>query len=139
MFYGATPQVFEFAKALRKNMTPAETRLWQELRRNKLGGLRFKAQHPIAHFVADFYCHKARLVIELDGSVHDSLDQIEYDANRTYMLQEFGLTVVRFRNEEVFGCIDEVTRLIATHSPATPCVTPIPADGPPESVRRWSG
>ena len=82
-------------------MTPAERILWESLRANKLQGFRFKAQHPIGYFIADFYCHAARLVIELDGSAHDSTDQQQYDANRTYMLEEFGLTVIRFRNEEI--------------------------------------
>ena len=102
MFYGASPQLFENAKQLRLAMTPAEKLLWEELKESKLHGFRFKAQHPIAYFVADFFCYKARLVVELDGGVHELGDQPEYDANRTAVLAELGLTVLRFQNDEVF-------------------------------------
>lgn len=112
MFYGASPQLFENAKALRKAMTPAELALWERLRSTKINGVRFKAQHPIRYFVADFYCHAARLIIELDGAVHDSVEQREYDVNRTYVLEEFDLAVVRFRNEEVFQDLDKVVSRI---------------------------
>ncbi|GAB4039427.1 endonuclease domain-containing protein [Spirosoma jeollabukense] len=117
MFYGAPSQLFEKAKKLREAMTPAELVLWESLRTNKLNGFRFKAQHPIKYFIADFYSHAARLVIELDGSVHDSLDQQEYDTNRTYVLEEFGLTVIRFRNEEVMQNLTTVLSKIAKHLP----------------------
>ncbi|GAB4246991.1 MAG: hypothetical protein Tsb0034_26070 [Ekhidna sp.] len=70
MFYGATPSIFEKAKMLRQNMTRQELILWKELSANKLLGLRFKAQHPIGNFIADFYCHKLKLVIEIDGDSH---------------------------------------------------------------------
>jgi cyclase len=113
MFYGAGPQLFENAKRLRDSMTAAEQALWGALQSNKVSGFRFKPQHPISYFVADFYCHAARLIIELDGAVHDAVDQSEYDANRTYMLEELELRVIRFRNEEVFSDINSVlTRII---------------------------
>jgi very-short-patch-repair endonuclease len=108
MFYGAGPQLFENAKRLRDNMTGAEQLLWGALQNNKVSGFRFKPQHPISYFVADFYCHAARLIIELDGAFHDAVDQSEYDANRTYMLEELGLRVIRFRNEEVVSDINNV-------------------------------
>lgn len=117
MFYGASPQIFENARKLRAAMTLTELTLWEHLRANRLKGFRFKAQHPIGYFVADFYCHAARLVIELDGSVHDSVDQREYDLNRTYVLTEFGLRVVRFRNEEVLLNLDSVLRKITEFLP----------------------
>ncbi|MBN8823422.1 MULTISPECIES: endonuclease domain-containing protein [unclassified Spirosoma] len=117
MFYGASPQIFENARKLRAAMTPAELLLWEHLRAKRFKGLRFKAQHPIGYFVADFYCHVARLVIELDGSVHDSVDQQEYDLNRTYVLKEFGLTVIRFRNEEVLLRVDAVLTEITEFLP----------------------
>ncbi len=71
MFYGATPPIFEKAKILRNNMTRHEKLLWDELRNNRIFGLRFKAQHPIDTFIADFYCHKLKLVIEMDGQYHN--------------------------------------------------------------------
>jgi very-short-patch-repair endonuclease len=72
----------------RREMTPAEKMLWKELRGNKLG-VHFRRQQVIAGFIVDFYCHKAGLVIELDGSVHD--EQIEEDAQRDKVLKEMGL------------------------------------------------
>ena len=93
-----TKEKLQRAKELRRDMTPAEKILWQELRGNKLG-VHFRRQQVIAGFVVDFYCHKAGLVIELDGSVHDG--QKEEDAEREKALSEMGLRIVRFRNEVV--------------------------------------
>jgi len=86
------------AKELRRDMTPAEKILWGKLRGNKLG-VHFRRQQIIAGFIVDFYCHKAALVIELDGDIHDL--QQEEDARREKVLSEMGLRIVRFRNEEV--------------------------------------
>src|SRR5512141_2595494 len=88
----------ERAKELRREMTPAEKLLWEELRANKLG-VHFRRQQVIAGFVVDFYCHKAALVIEVDGDIHDL--QQEEDARREKVLSELGLRIVRFRNDEV--------------------------------------
>ncbi len=93
-----TKEKLQRAKELRRNMTPAEKILWQELRSNKLG-VHFRRQQVIAGFIVDFYCHKAALVIEVDGDVHDL--QQEEDARREKVLSEMGLRIVRFRNEEV--------------------------------------
>ena len=79
-------------------MTPAEKILWQELRANKLG-VHFRRQQIIAGYIIDFYCHNAGLVIEVDGDIHDL--QREEDARRESVLREMGLTLVRFRNEDV--------------------------------------
>ena len=86
------------AKELRRDMTPAEKILWNELRANKLG-VHFRRQQIIAGFIVDFYCHKAGLVVEVDGDVHDL--QQEEDTKREKVLSEMGLTVVRFGNDEV--------------------------------------
>ncbi len=88
-------------------MTSAETLLHGKLK-ERFPDHRFRAQHPVNYFIADFYCHQAKLIIEVDGNVHDSTDQLEYDANRTYLLEEFGLTVIRFRNEEIDHSIESV-------------------------------
>jgi very-short-patch-repair endonuclease len=88
----------ERSRELRRDMTPAEKTLWQELRANKLG-VHFRRQQIIAGFVVDFYCHKATLVIEVDGGIHNL--QQETDALREKVLREMGLTIVRFGNEEV--------------------------------------
>jgi len=108
MFYGASPKVFELAKELRDRLTEPEKILWEKLRLNRLNGYRFKPQHPIGSFIADFYCHKAKLVIEIDGKYHDSKSQSEFDANRTEVMKEFGLKIIRFRNEDVIDRIDFV-------------------------------
>src|SRR5688500_5946222 len=98
---GSIGKLFEYARDLRKNETSAEDLLWRNLRDRKLDGLKFRRQHPLDKFIADFYCHEKRLVIEVDGSVHDSRDAKESDEGRTYELKELGITVLRFRNEEV--------------------------------------
>ena len=86
------------AKELRRDMTPTEKILWQELRANKLG-VHFRRQQVIEGFIVDFYCHKAGLVVEVDGDIHDL--QREEDARREKALSELGLIVIRFRNDEV--------------------------------------
>lgn len=109
MFYGAKPSIFEKAKSLRENMTETEKLLWQRLNKNQLG-VRFKPQHPIDIFIADFYCHKYKLVIELDGKIHNQ--QKDYDEGRTAELERFGIKVIRFTNEMVLNHIDEVIKAI---------------------------
>ena len=86
-------------------MTPAEKILWQELRGNK-PGVHFRSQQVIAGFIVDFYCHKAGLVVEVDGDIHDL--QQEEDARRKKVLREFGLRTMRFRNEDVLGNLPAV-------------------------------
>ena len=98
---GAIGKLYEYGRELRQSGTDAEKILWKELRNRKLNGLKFRRQHPIDKFIADFYCHEKKLIIELDGFIHDAKENIEYDANRTYMLNEIGIKVIRFRNEEV--------------------------------------
>lgn len=93
-----TKEKLERARELRREMTPAEKLLWQEVRAKKLG-VRFRRQQIIAGFIVDFYCHKAALVVEIDGDTHD-LQQDE-DARREKALRELGLRIVRFRNDEV--------------------------------------
>ena len=109
MFYNAYPEIFRKAEVLRKNMTDAEKILWERLRKKQLG-LRFKTQHPIERFIADFYCHKAKLVIELDGKIHDF--QKEYDSGREAELEKYGLKIIRFTNDEVLNNIDWVIEKI---------------------------
>ncbi len=87
------------AKGLRREMTAAEARLWQHVRANRLGGLRFRRQQIIAGFIVDFYCEALRLVVEIDGPVHD--DQTADDRERERVLARRGLTVLRFTNDAV--------------------------------------
>ncbi len=108
MFYSAKPITFERAKELRENPTKAERSLLSVLCKNQMLGLRFKHQHPISIFIADFYCHKLKLVIEVDGEIHNRKESVEYDENRTAELESYGITVIRFTNEEVLENIEQV-------------------------------
>ena len=100
-----TKEKLQRAKELRRDMTPAEKILWEELRANKLG-VHFRRQQIIQGFIVDFYCHKAGLVIEVDGDVHDL--QKEEDERREKVLRELGLRIVRFRNDEVVKSLSAV-------------------------------
>ena len=108
MFYGASASIFRNAEQLRNNMTPAEKKLWTALSNKKLNGFRFKNQHPINKFIVDFYCHKAKLVIEIDGEVHNGIEQADYDIGRTYEIESFGLMIIRFTNDQVEKHCEEV-------------------------------
>ena len=112
IFQGASPEIFARAKELRKNMTPAEKLLWQRLRNYQLDGFYFRRQHPIKYFIADFYCTKADLIVELDGGIHNTPDNKEWDINRTVELEKSGVTVIRFTNEEVMNDTENVIRKI---------------------------
>lgn len=112
MFYGAKRSIFQNAEVLRKDMTVAEKKLWDRLNKSQLG-VRFKAQHPIDIFIADFYCHKFKLVVEIDGGIHET--QKEYDEGRTAELESWGLTIIRFCNEEVMNDIEKVVEMIKNH------------------------
>jgi len=101
----AIKEKLQRAKELRREMTPAEKILWQEVRAKKLG-VRFRRQQVIQGFIVDFYCHKAALVVEVDGDIHD-LQQDE-DAEREKVLGEMGLRVVRFKNDEVVMSLSTV-------------------------------
>ncbi|BAB73222.1 endonuclease domain-containing protein [Anabaena sp. FACHB-709] len=105
------PDKMHRAKEFRRQMTPAEKILWQHLRGNRLNGLHFRRQQIIDGFIADFYCHAARLVIEVDGKIHEL--QAEYDAERDRVLLARGLRLLRVKNEEVVQEIDQVLMLIS--------------------------
>jgi very-short-patch-repair endonuclease len=106
MYFGATPAIFKLAKELRKEETEAEKILWTRLNKNQIMGLQFRRQHPINMFVADFYCAKIKLVIEIDGSIHEITEYQEHDIGRSEILNDFGITVIRFSNEQVIEDID---------------------------------
>ena len=120
MFYGAKPDIFKKAKKLRENMTDAEKKLWFTLCENKLMNFRFKPQHPIDIFIVDFYCHKLKLVLEVDGNVHNLKEQREYDKGREAELTYLGIKVVRFTNKEVLNdnrrTIDRIATICSERS-----------------------
>jgi very-short-patch-repair endonuclease len=104
MYYGAQPEIFEAARILRKNMTLHEKLLWEKLKIKKICGVRFRSQHPIDFFIVDFYCHAARLVVEIDGEQHDQ--QKEYDDGRSAEMEKYFIKVIRFTNSEVESNIE---------------------------------
>ena len=115
MFHGAQPIHFEFARELRKNQTASEIFLWQHLKNiQTIPKIRFRRQHPILHFIADFYCHKAKLIIEIDGGYHETPEQYYYDKSRQAELESLGLKVIRFTNEQVLGDIKNTLNKIDT-------------------------
>ncbi len=107
-----TKEKQERARELRREMTPAEKILWKELRANKLG-VHFRRQQVIQGFIVDFYCHRAGLVVEVDGDVHDL--QKEEDERREKVLSALGLMIVRFRNDEVMKDVSAMVGKIRCH------------------------
>jgi very-short-patch-repair endonuclease len=99
------------AQQLRREMTPAEKKLWQYLRDEQLVGAHFRKQAPVGRFILDFLCTKGKLVVEVDGDSHAYL--AEYDAERTCWLNEQkNYRVIRFTNEEVLHSIEAVVKEI---------------------------
>jgi len=99
-------QIQQRARELRQEMTPAEKLLWSRLRNKQLKGLKFRRQHPLGPFIADFYCAARRLVVEIDGDIHDL--QPERDAARTEQFKRYGYRLIRFRNKQILNDIEEV-------------------------------
>ncbi|MFN3998595.1 HsdR family type I site-specific deoxyribonuclease [Algoriphagus sp.] len=108
------------ARELRKNQTPAEEILWQLLRNRKLNSLKFRRQHQIGHYIVDFYCHEKKLIVELDGEVHNNLERQKHDLIRDKYLTSSGFNIIRFRNEKVFSNIEDVLRRIDIYNFPSP-------------------
>ena len=99
------------ARELRREMTPAERKLWARIRDGQLNGAHFRKQHAVGNFILDFFCAKSKLVIEVDGDTH--ADQVEYDAERTQWLNEQKhYRVIRFTNDDVHRNLDAVLERI---------------------------
>ena len=111
MHDGATPKVFKNAAKLRENMTEPEIKLWDYLKTKPLG-YKFRRQHPIAGYVLDFYCHKLRLSIEIDGGYHLKKEQKEKDTQRTEYLKGVGIAEHRFTNEEILSNFKKTIEII---------------------------
>ena len=109
------PVILARACELRQPQTPAEATLWRHLRNRNLK-YKFRRQHPIYRFIIDFYCAKAKLLIEVDGESHLEKDQIEYDKARTEYLEDLGYKVIRFTNNDVRyninAVVDEIIRTV---------------------------
>ena len=112
------PALIDQAKALRQNPTAAEKRLWQNFL--KTFQYRILRQRPIHYFIVDFYCPSLKLVIEIDGDVHFTETAEAYDAERTQVLEGYGLQVLRFTNEQVISDFEAVCQKIREMSPPSP-------------------
>jgi len=113
MYYGAMLELFEFAKKLRLNQTVTEKIFWDRVRNKQLLGNKFRRQHPINRYIADFYCHKLKFVIELDGGYHLDTDQAKYDFNRDGEMEEFGILVKRISNEQIFTNLESTLVMLS--------------------------
>ena len=120
--YKKYDDIILYAKNLRKNPTPSEKRLWEVLRRKSLSGFKFLRQHPVfyridkdwvEYYIADFYCSKLKLIIEVDGNIHDH--QKEKDCEKDAKLRSKGIRVIRLKNEsltDMDSAIDFLSRII---------------------------
>lgn len=112
-----------FARTMRKNPTPAERYFWDKVRNRQFEGLKFYRQYIIQHdetrgkksfFIADFYCHTGKLVVELDGGYHLLSEQIEYDKIRENILKEMGFHIIRFNNQQILNHWQDVAIKLKT-------------------------
>lgn len=112
---GAKGKQFTDARFMRKNPTKPEQVLWNALKNSQLKGYKFRRQHPLDQFIVDFYCHEAKLVVEVDGGYHETSEQKEKDEGRTFELEKFGIRTVRFSNDEVLNDLKSVLDCIEGH------------------------
>jgi very-short-patch-repair endonuclease len=121
----------ERAKALRQQMTDTERCLWQQLRAHRFMGLKFKRQKPLGHYIVDFMCFEAGLVVELDGGQH--AEQVAYDQRRDAWLQEQGFTVLRFWNHEALlqtnAVLEQLRLWVEKKQPSPPAPLPPAGEG----------
>jgi len=115
------------ARTLRHNMTEAERRLWQILRSHQMTGYKFRRQVPIGRYIADFVCHEARLIVEIDGGQHDRSSPQE--AERSGFLEKEGYRILRFWNNEVLANPDGVHQTIADELGRITLTQPSPSWG----------
>jgi len=108
-----TPDVIlGHARAMRKNPTKAEQLLWRALRGRNLSNLKFRRQQPMKGYILDFYCEAARLGVEVDGEIHLGEQQKRHDEERMEYLGEYGIKIIRFRNEQIIRAMTEVLNSI---------------------------
>ena len=127
------------ARVLRRAMTLPEVLLWQRLRGEQIGGLRFRRQHPVGPFTLDFYCAEARLAVEIDGASHDLPDQVRHDARRTAWLQEQKIETLRVLAQDILardGMQDVLATISAVSGPSTALrAVPLPGSAGEDQVR----
>ncbi len=112
--FTSTPQQWGKLKPLAREMrhapTHAEDELWQRIRNRRIGGAKFRRQHAVEGFIVDFVCMENRLIIEVDGDIHDLPDQQAYDHERQHVLEAKGFRVLRFTNGDVLQSLDAVAK-----------------------------
>lgn len=113
LYLGASKELRKTATEFRKEMTEAEAIFWNRVRNRNLCGKKFRREHPLFKFIVDFYCPEKKLVVEIDGKIHDF--QKEYDERRTYELEKFGIKVLRFANEDILNNIENVLEEVKKH------------------------
>ena len=133
------PSTRSNARRLRRGQTRAEEVLWEELRANRFFGYAFRRQVPFGRFVADFVCHEAKLIVEVDGPSHDTSDGRIHDTARDGFVKSEGYSVLRVRNDEVLETIEGVLHAIGQFLPGyesdlSPEDTPLPVP-PPQGGR----
>jgi very-short-patch-repair endonuclease len=114
-------RVTELCRKLRNRPTEAEVQLWEALRKRQINGSKFLRQYPIFiaqagiqyFYIADFYCAKFKLVVEVDGPIHEF--KKEYDLNRDLVINSLGIKVIRFKNDEVINRIEDVIDTVLKH------------------------
>jgi very-short-patch-repair endonuclease len=117
MYYGADSETLRAAHILRRSMTKAEAVLWKKLRDRNVFSIKFRRQHPVYNFIVDFYYHEYKLVIEVDGEIHNDEIASRYDLGRTEVLNNFGLKVIRFTNNQILCSLDSVIEKIQREIP----------------------
>ena len=123
-------RVTQKARTLRQNMTKAEVILWVNIRKRAMNGARFRRQHPIGPYIADFACAAAKLVVEVDGATHSTPEELAHDARRTKYLEQEGWVVIRVTNIDVYENMDGVWRMIAAQlAPPPRSARDLPAGG----------
>ena len=117
------------AKALRQSMTRSETLLWRYIKAHRIDGVGFRRQVPIGPYIADFACHSARLIIELDGESHDFEVRQREDALRDDGFRKMGYRILRFTNEDVMSSLEGVVQIIRDTVQLTPPSLTLPLKG----------
>lgn len=107
-----SPYIVALCRQFRRHPTPTEEIVWKRVRNRQLCGLKFRRQHPIGRYIADFYCHEQRLLIEVDGGVHMKKDQQLYDAARQEDIEAQGYRILRITTKEVEQDLSGVLRKI---------------------------
>ncbi|WP_319589885.1 endonuclease domain-containing protein [uncultured Draconibacterium sp.] len=114
MYFGATAVTLKKARQLRSRMTPSEVIIWEKLKNKQICGVRFRRQHPIEIFIVDFYCHAAKLVVEIDGKIH--LATKDYDNERTKEINKYNILILRYTNDEISNNLNKIIKEITYYT-----------------------